>query len=231
MSSAIFPVAYLAPVSHFALFVKYEEIVWEIQEYYHKQFLYNRCHIYSPNGIQKLVIPVHKSNLSVSQNLPKRLIIKDVKICYDSPWQKIHWRSFESAYRRSPYFEFYEENLYPLYMGKYRPDFLLDWNTELFGVICKCLGIRQGNLHGSAGLTFTEKYHKTYHDIPDYRFYAANGKQPDIKLNKYHQVFEEKHGFLANMSIVDVLFCEGPYAKEYLMNIDQNSPVQANRLL
>lgn len=216
MPSAVFPVTYLAPVSHFALILKYNEIQWDIEENYHKQFLYNRCHIYGPNGLQKLVIPVHKKSLLIAENAPERTPVKNIRICYDSPWQKIHWRSFEAAYRRSPYFEYYEEELFPLYMEDYHPSLLLDWDMKVFEVICKCIGIRQTPYDGRPGITFTEKYSNTYQSIPDYRSLASPNEHSGLNIVKYRQVFEERHGFLPDLSVADLLFCEGPRSEEYL---------------
>ncbi len=209
MSFAIFPVTYLPPVSHFALIQNYREIQWDIQEHYQKQFLYNRCNIYGPNGLQKLIIPIRKNTAARAEARQDRTALKDIEICYDSPWQKNHWRSLEAAYRRSPYFELYEAGLVDLYMGDYRPAKLVDWNIKLFGTVCLLMGIKLNT-------SFTSAYLKSYTEITDHRRLASPSAGTGVSLKKYHQVFEEKYGFLENLSIIDLLFCEGPHSKEYL---------------
>lgn len=203
LTKAILPVAYLPPISHFAAMLNHTNVIWDTHEFFHKQFYYNRCVIYGPNGQQKLIIPVHKRY--------EKTPIKDIKIGYETPWQIIHWRSYEAAYRRSPYFEFYEDELSPLYL-EYTPTFLLEWNLKLFQLACKLLGVE-------IKLSFTDSYSKTYEDMADYRNLASPvNTLEETKPIKYTQVFEERHGFLDNLSIIDLLFCEGPHAKDYLLN-------------
>src|SRR5687767_704652 len=103
--AVILPVSYLAPVSYFALLQQHEKISIELFEHFPKQTYRNRCSIYSPNGIQHLVVPV--------QARKDKMLTRDVRISYDHPWQKLHWRSLESAYRSSPFFEFYEDDFRP----------------------------------------------------------------------------------------------------------------------
>lgn len=201
-TTAILPVAYLPPLNHMAIMLKHDEIKWDTHEYFHKQFYYNRCMIYGPNGAQKLTIPIHKRF--------EKTPLKDILIAQEIPWQKIHWRSFEAAYRRSPYFEYYEEELYPLYW-EYEPTHLLDWNIKLFEVVCKLLKTE-------IKLSFTTSYEATYEGATDYRLLASPQEPVEEKENKYQQVFEERHGFLQNLSIIDLLFCEGPHAKDYLLS-------------
>ncbi len=111
-----------------------DEIIIEHHEHFIKQTYRNRCEIYSPNGIQALIIPVMHSNLSKSP-------LKDIKISFDTPWNKIHWKSITSAYRNSPYFEFFEEDFQKVYV---KPDkFLIDFNLNLFFLILKLFKINK----------------------------------------------------------------------------------------
>jgi hypothetical protein len=158
--------------------------------------------IYGPNGEQKLAIPIHKRF--------EKTPLKDILIANETSWQKIHWRSFEAAYRRSPYFEYYESDLYPLYW-EYEPKYLLEWNHKIFETVSKLLKI-------DVKLGFTTEYHKTYGDVIDYRKFASPQEPVTMKEIKYQQVFEERNGFLTNLSIIDLLFCEGPHAKDYLLS-------------
>lgn len=199
---AILPVAYLPPINHVAAILAHNEVKWDVHEFYHKQFFYNRCVIYGPNGAQKLTIPIHKRY--------EKTPLKDILTGYETPWQKIHWRSFEAAYRRSPYFEYYESELYPLYF-EYEPKYLVEWNVKILEVVCKLLETK-------FNLSFTTEYLKAHPDAADYRNLASPQDTSTFKNIKYQQVFEERHGFISNLSIIDLLFCEGPRAKELLVN-------------
>lgn len=194
---AILPVAYLPPINYFAAMLAHNELKWDVCEFYHKQFYYNRCVIYGPNGEQKLTIPIHKRY--------EKTPLKDIIISYETAWQKIHWRSFEAAYRRSPYFEYYEQEFYPLYFD-YQPQLLVEWNMKLLETVCRLMGIE-------IKPAFTTEYIKTYTDASDYRNLVSPLKMVSTRAVKYYQVFEEKHGFLPDLSIIDLLFCEGPHAK------------------
>jgi len=200
--SAILPIAYLPPISHFVAMLANTDIKWDIYENYHKQYYYNRCVIYGPNGAQKLTIPIHKKF--------EKTPLKDIEISYEMDWQKIHWRSFEAAYRRSPYFEYYEAELSPLYLN-YEPKGLVEWNMKMLEVVCKLM---QMELKPA----FTPEYIKEYADAKDFRGLAVPEETVATKEPKYTQVFEEKHGFIPDLSIIDLLFCEGPHAKELLLN-------------
>jgi WbqC-like protein family len=199
---AIFPIAYFPPVYLFQLMLKHKPVVFEQYEHFHKQFYYNRCLIAGPNGLQKLSIPIiHKH---------KRSAIKDVKIAYKHNWRALHWRSLESAYRRSPYFEYYEHHFAPLF-ETFTPDFLLDWNQKLFDILNSVLRL-------DSEVSFTSEYLENYTDCTDYRKLASPAILSEAAplQPEYLQVFKERNGFLPNISIIDLLFCEGPHALDYL---------------
>jgi len=201
-TSAIFPLFYLPPVSYFsALNAQNYQFLLEKEEHFPKQTFRNRTRIYSPNGPLDLFLPVIKGSKYHTK-------MKDVKISYDFKWQRLHWLSLESCYRNSPYFEYYEDDLAPFFQKKY--DFLFDYNLEILEWIFK-------QLKKTPVLEFTTEYEK---DIPaelDYRNKIQFKNAELIAPQKiYTQVFGEKHGFLPNMSIVDLLFNQGPQAKHYL---------------
>lgn len=139
--------------------------------------------------------------------------LKDLKICNRDRWQLLHWRTLTSAYRRSPWFEFYEEELRSLYDKKF--EYLKDWNLEAFTMINKWLNL-------SWKISWTEEYFKTYpgSEVEDFR----NKVLPNQPISEdllsgfpeYHQVFEDRTGFLPGLSILDLLFCEGKRAIELL---------------
>jgi len=132
---------------------------------------------------------------------------KDVKICYDFNWQRMHWMGLQNCYRRSAYFEFYEDSFAPFYHMRY--DNLFDYNLEQLKLVIKLLKIK-------AEFKFTEDYEVSYSERIDLRLSLNPKKNTQIDQKPYFQLFEERHGFLNNLSIVDLLFNQGPQAINYL---------------
>jgi len=203
-STAILPIAYLAPIQYYSKLNSYNTTIIEHHEHYIKQTYRSRCNIYSPNGLQTLSVPLIKRN--------HRQTVKEIKISYDYDWQKLHWRSLESAYRRSPFFEYYEDDFLPFYLNK-KFEYLIDWNEELQQLMLTLLKIK-------TNYNFTENYKATYENADDYRT-ILSPKEPiandeHYTIKPYHQVFQTKLGFIENLSIVDVLFNEGSRAKEFI---------------
>jgi len=199
---AIFPLFYLPPVSYFsALTAQNYEFLIEKEEHFPKQTFRNRARVYSPNGPLDLFLPVIKGSKYHTK-------MKDVKISYDFKWQRLHWLSLESCYRNSPYFEFYEDELAPFYEKKY--EFLFDFNLEMLQWILK-------QMKKSPEIGFTAEYIKEVAPDLDFRS-KIQFKTPEllVPVKPYSQVFGDRHGFLPNMSIVDLLFNQGPQAKHYL---------------
>jgi len=205
--NAILTTSYLGTIQYYSKFLLHREISVEQWENYQKQSYRNRCYICGANGRQCLVIPVSKGS-------DTKTPIRDVTIDYSKPWQKIHWKSIGSAYRLSPCFEFYEDALTGFYEKGYHEKFLFDWNTGLMEVILGLLQIPKN-------YTFTTLYEKTPDGRADYRESIHPKKRlsrPDPHFNRirYSQVFENKHGFLPDLSIIDLLFNEGGHARDVL---------------
>jgi hypothetical protein len=178
-----------------------EEIVFEMDDNFQKQTNRNRTYIYSPNGIQLLNIPV-KHSKQVHQKT------KDVKIENDFDWQKQHFKSLEAAYRSSPFFEYFEDDILPIFEKKYT--FLMDLNFETMNIVSKFLRMK-------LEYETTREYFQEVDSsaILDYRI-LADGKKDSSQFEEYPQVFEEKKGFLNNLSVLDLLFNEGKFALDYL---------------
>jgi hypothetical protein len=201
--TCIMPVSYLPPIQFYQIMLKYKSVIFDIHEHFHKQYYFNRCEIYGANGKLKLSVPIIKNH--------KRTPLKDASVFYEENWRIIHWRSLQAAYRRSPFFEFYEDALAPIYL-EYKPQRLIDWNLKLFEVINKLLGV-------TINYSFTESYQKIYENSTDYRGLnlRKSSNIPALIEVKYQQVFQEKYGFISNLSIIDILFCEGRHAGQMLL--------------
>ena len=194
---------YFPSISHYVAMAQSEKIVFEMEDNFQKQTNRNRTYIYSPNGIQLLNIPV-KHSKQIHQKT------KDVKIETDFDWQKQHFKSLEAAYRSSPFFEFFEDDIRPLFEKK--QTYLMDLNLETLAIVSKCLRMKLE--YG----TTTEYFHEVDSNVIMDLRRLANGKKDHSQFEPYTQVFEEKQGFLNNLSVLDVLFNEGKYALDYLKN-------------
>jgi hypothetical protein len=198
MNSLILP-TYFPSISHFAVMAQSENITFETEDNFQKQTNRNRTYIYSPNGIQLLNIPVKHSKATHQKT-------KDVLIENEFDWQKQHFKSLEAAYRSSPFFEFFEDDIRPIFEKEHK--FLMDLNFEVLDITIKCLRMK---------LEFnkTTEYFHEVENISDFRV-LANGKKDLNSFEKYTQVFDDKHGFINNLSVLDLLFNEGKFAVDYL---------------
>ena len=195
---------YFPSISHFVAMAQSDKMMFEMEDNFQKQTNRNRTYIYSPNGIQLLNIPVKHSLEGRHQKT------KDTKIETAFDWQKQHFKSLEAAYRTSPFFEYFEDDIRPVFEKKHV--FLMDLNLEAMAIVAKCLRMK------FEYDTTTEYFHEVDSStVLDFRA-LADGKKDQSQFEAYTQVFEEKHGFLNNLSILDLLFNEGRYALDYLKN-------------
>ena len=201
MNNILLHPTYFPSISQFVAMAKAETITLEIDDNFQKQTNRNRMYIYSPNGIQLLNVPI-KHSKEIHQKT------KDIRIENDFKWQKQHFKSLEAAYRCSPFFEYFEDEMMPIFEKEH--SFLMDLNLETMAFAAKCLR-----------MPFTYKETTEYFpEAPDYNDYRnlANGKKDTSSFEPYIQVFGVKHGFLNNLSILDLIFNEGRYAPDYLKN-------------
>jgi hypothetical protein len=198
MNTLLYP-QYFPSISNFVAIAQSTSVTLEMEDNFQKQTNRNRMYIYSPNGRQLLNVPIkHSSNAHQKT--------RDIKIEKAFPWQKLHFKSLEAAYRSSPFFEYFEDEIYPIYKAK--QVFLMDLNLQSMEIVYKCLG-----------LPFNyDKTAEYFHEVPDYTDFRplVNGKKDMFVAEPYTQVFQEKEGFLNNLSILDLLFNEGRYALDYL---------------
>ena len=200
-SSLLLPAFYLPPISYFHIIQQSEQpLLVERFEHYVKQTYRTRTKIATANGILDLIVPILHG---VKEHIP----MKDIRINYDFNWQRLHWLSIQTAYRSSPYFEYYEDDFARFY--EQRHDFLFDFNIEQLQLLLKCMKINRS-------VAFTETYISPVEPL-DYRE-VIHPKKPSLLEHPepYYQVFEEKHGFLPDLSVVDLLFNQGPQSKSYL---------------
>ncbi len=201
---AILSIAYLPSVQYISKFLVYERVFIETHENFQKQSYRNRCVIYGANGPLTLVIPVKKKR-------GRKCIITDVRIDYDTDWQGIHWKSLVSAYQNSPFFEFYQDGLKKLLFEK--DEFLVDLNLKLLNHVIRLL-----NLHENYSLSEDYLENSGLHDFRQSINPKKRLQKPDSCFQpvRYQQVFADKYGFIPNLSIVDLLFNEGPDSRQIL---------------
>ncbi|MDX1277377.1 WbqC family protein [Oceanihabitans sediminis] len=202
MSAVIHP-TYFPNIANFtAILHAADDLVFEMHDNYQKQTYRNRTFIYAANGKLQLSIPIIHSHKD-------RQMYRDIKIANTEKWQSIHWKSLETAYRTSPYFEFYEDDIQPLFTEE--AEYLLDFNIKCFETVLECLQLE-------VNTSETEVFQKTITNKSDFRHLANSRKEPKYAFDKYTQIFDDKHGFISNLSILDLLFHEGPNAISYLEN-------------
>ena len=187
--------AYLAPVEYYSALAKADVVFLEQYDYYLKQTYRNRCHIAAANGVMALSIPVEKSTGA-------KQLTKDVRISAHNDWQIQHWRSIESAYNSTPFFEYYKDDLQPFYEKKW--DFLWDFNWEIQLKILELLDL-------DLKIQLTEQYQPSLDlAVVDLRENIHPKKVTQATEAKpYYQVFEQRFGFQPNLSVIDLLFNMG----------------------
>ena len=184
---------YFPNIHQFTQIIKANNILFEVSDNYQKQTFRNRTYIYGANGKLGLFIPVIHTHKN-------RELFKDVKISYESNWMDLHLKSLQSAYRSSPYFEYFEDNFIKLYSEKEK--FLVDFNI-------KCIKLISNLLDLDLDFKISSEYVEKTNDIIDLRDLSNARKEKKIETPKYIQVFESKHGYLNNLSILDLIFSEG----------------------
>ena len=190
--SQIFPTAYLPSIEYVSLFLKAEDASIELFETYQKQSCRTRTNVMTANGIQTLTIPVIKTN-------GNHTLTKDIEISYKESWQQIHLRCLESAYRKSAYFYYYFPYFEKIYKQKFNT--LVELNEFCLKTILKIMKVKKD-------YSYTTDFEKIV-DENDYRISLSKGTNK-IEMKPYYQVFADRHGFIPNLSIVDLLFNEGP---------------------
>lgn len=195
MDAVIFS-SYFPCNSYISKFLIYDKVVIDIFENYIKQTYRNRCKIITANGVNSLTVPVKKN---------KNLIIKEIEIDYSEQWQKNHYRSILSAYKNSAFYDFYMPEIISIFSKRYK--YLIDLNSNILEIVFKILKYK-------SDFTYSDTYVENK-NIKDYRDFLhpkahKNKFENEYKQEKYIQVFSDRHGFVADLSILDLIFNLGP---------------------
>jgi hypothetical protein len=202
----LFIPTYFSPISQYSALKNSDEIIFEAEDNYEKQTYRNRCYIFGANGKQALNIPV-KFNETVGKKKTKDALVDN-----NSNWQAHHLKSLQAAYRNSPFYEFYIDSLLPIFNKNYK--FLLDVNLETFQLVSEALELDK---------CYSESTEYKVEVSSDFRILSSIKQQPKVNLENYIQMFDDKHGFLENLSILDLLFMEGPNAINLLEKLSYPS--------
>ena len=198
---ALLSTTYFGPVQWYQKLYRAEHVQIEQWESFQKQTYRNRCLIATTNGIQALTFPVERGTSP---------LIKDIRISDHGNWRHLHWNALQSAYGESPFFEYYQDDIRPFFEKRWT--FLLDFNEEIRQKMCELIDIQPQ-------VSFTDEFKTDGLGLMDYRS-AINPKHPepdaDFLPKPYYQVYQQKHGFLPNLSILDLLFNMGPESIFYL---------------
>ena len=192
---------YFGPVQWYQKLYRSDEVQIEQWESFQKQTYRNRCLIAAPNGIQALTVPVEHT---VSP------LIKDLKVSDHGNWRHLHWNALVTAYSESPFFEYYQDDIRPFYEQRW--DYLLDFNEAIRAKMCELIDIQPK-------VSYSLEFRTLNSQLQDFRETIRPkhpAPDPDFTPKPYYQVWQQKHGFLPNLSILDLLFNMGPESILYL---------------
>lgn len=203
-SVCLLSTAYWAPVQYFAKVVSHQKVLVEQFETFPKQSYRNRCVLYGPNSIQSLQVPTLKGDVH-------NPMTRDIRLSYQTQWQKNHFYTIKSLYKSSPYFDYYVDDIQPLYAHKF--EFLLDLNNAIFEVCCKWLKMSNNSVltDDYVKQATCEDYRNTIHPKESHQ-----AEDVHFVAKPYTQVFEERFGFVPNLSIIDLVMNCGPESKTLL---------------
>jgi hypothetical protein len=191
---------YFPNIEFFSHLLKSKNLIFEINDFYKKQTFRNRTSIYGSNGRLNLIIPVSFSS-------SKKEKLKDIRVCNNCNWQKNHLKSIQMAYRSSPYFEFFEDYFIEIFEKK--EEFLIDITIKSIAIIFEII-------EKDLKFKFTSSFQDNCNSDSDFRNLSIrNSKAKTNLIQTYTQVFETEHGFISNLSIIDLIFNEGLNSLNY----------------
>lgn len=203
-NQGLFPIAYFPSQTYLIRMLQYDQIAVEIHETYPKQTIRNRCNILSSNGILKLTVPVRKADGNHTKTA-------SVRIFQEEDWQKNHFRAIESAYKSSPFYDYYIHHFIPVFENQYES--LVDLNHSIFTILCKILKL-------NLSYSYTSQFQKIPDKYVDLRqVFDFKHDRDSIHYVPYVQVFSDRFPFQPDLSILDLIFNLGPEAANYLQKI------------
>lgn len=199
---ALLSSTYFGPVQWYQKLHRYDECLIEQYESFIKQTYRNRMVIATTNGPLALTIPTNHGD---------SMLMKDIRISDHANWRHVHWNAILSAYGESPFFEYYQDDIRIFFEKRY--EFLFDFNMEITEKMIELLDIRPKiSVTGEYLPKLSEEQRMKSEEVKDFRDVIRPKKplpDPEFTPKRYYQVYEQKHGFLPNMSILDLLFNEG----------------------
>lgn len=186
--------AYWAPVSYYTAMYRHGGAVIEQHDAYMKQTYRNRCTIIGAQGVQVLTVPIEKP--------APRMLMRDIRISDHGNWRHLHRSAIASAYGSSPFYEYYADDINHFYEQRY--DYLIDYNCAQIDCVCNWLGIK-------LDILLSDSYLSAACDVITDLREAIHPKHPDMALlmpyasKEYYQVFASRHGFVPELSILDLL--------------------------
>jgi hypothetical protein len=223
MKDVLLSTTYFGPVQWYQKLYRAEHVLIEQWEHFEKQSYRNRCLIATTQGIQALTVPVERGNAQSSKL--KAQTIKDIRISDHGNWRHLHWNALQSAYGESPFFDFYQDDIRPFFEERWT--YLIEFNEAIRAKMCELLDIQprvsyteswREECGGRSEITSSAEH--AGDTLPaDFRS-SIHPKHPGadeaFEPRPYYQVYRQKHGFLPNLSILDLLFNMGPEAIFYL---------------
>ena len=203
MTTALLSSAYFGPVQWYQKLNRYDRCLIECHDHYIKQTYRNRCTIATTQGVQTLSVPIERYD-------GLKCAMRDIRVSDHGNWRHLHWNALMSAYGESPFFEYYADDIRPFFEKRW--EFLFDFNMEITFKMCELIDIRptisttDTYVADTAGMHDFRDTIRPKHPLPDEQFVPT----------PYYQVYRQKHGFLPNLSVLDLLFNEGNEAVFYL---------------
>jgi hypothetical protein len=205
VNTAVLPVYYLPNIHYFSRLFLFDDFLLDDREGFERQSYRNRCYIAGANGILPLIIPI--------QNRGTGQLTREVKIDNTNNWQRVHWQSIRSAYGKTPYFEYYADSLQTHFTGSC--DSLFEYNVAMLKTLLKLAGMPKPHITPASEVQLSESHTRIaelIHPKKDYTLDSAFLPQ------RYMQPFEDRLGFIPNLSIIDALFNLGFGTRDYLRN-------------
>jgi WbqC-like protein family len=215
MNSILIEAHFFPSVEYLARCVQADSVVIEAHEHFQKSSYRNRCHIAGANGLQVLSVPLRRNrdneNMKILRDIEAPKSIQNIKIAYDTDWQRQHWRTLQTAYGSAPFWDFYAPVFERFFTEKF--EFLLDYNVEILKTVFKLLKIEK-----VTNISLSTTYASIFTEGSDFRQTIQPKTHDAANAVSYSQLFNDRYPFLPNLSVLDLLFCCGNQSLSVLKN-------------